>query len=117
MLVALVGGYGLLLAIHGEDLWALRTYGPALSVPGGIATWGVAAVAAAVLMLIGTVLGREQIVGAGATLAMLWLVVFATMFAVSAAGDPSPVAQPGVLAYGCLTAFAALRAGVAVGRP
>ena len=116
MLATLHGGYGLLLATHGNDLWALSTYGPALSVPGGVVTWGVVAVAAAVLLLVGTITWRETIVGAGATISALWLMFFSIMFGIAAWQDGSPVALPGVLIYGCVAVLAAGRAGTAVGR-
>lgn len=117
LLVAfMVGTYAALLAVHGETLWALHTYGPALSVPGGVVTWGVAGGVASLTVLAGIVAGRESVIGAGSTLAMFWLASLATMFAVSSASDASPVAQPGVLAYTVLAGLAAIRAGVAVGR-
>lgn len=116
MLATLHGGYGLLLATHGHDLWALSTYGPALSVPGGVVTWGVVAVAAAILLLVGTIIRRETIVGAGATISALWLMFFSIMFGIAAWQDGSTVALPGVLIYGCVAVLAAGRAGTAVGR-
>lgn len=116
VLAVLHGGYGLLLAVHGQKLWALDTYAPALSVPGGVTTWGLVAIAAAVLLLVGTITRREAIVGAGATLSGLWLSIFAVMFAVATVRDGSTVALPGVLVYACMAVMAAARAGTAVGR-
>lgn len=116
VLAVLHGGYGLLLARYGADLWALSTYGPALSVPGGVVTWGVVAMAAAAMLAVGTVLRRETIVGAGATLSALWLTFFAIMFGVAALHTGTPVALPGVLIYACVAVLAAARAGTAIGR-
>lgn len=116
VLAVLHGGYGLLLAVHGQELWALDTYAPALSVPGGVATWGAVAIAAAVLLLVGTIIRREAIVGAGATMSGMWLSIFAVMFAVATVRDGATVALPGVLVYACMAVMAAARAGTAVGR-
>lgn len=116
VLAVLHGGYGALLALYGEQLWALRTYGPALSVPGGTRTWAVFAIGAAVLLVIGTALRRERIVGVGATISGLWLSFFAVMFGIAAIQDTTPVALPGVLIYTCVAVLAAARAGTAIGR-
>lgn len=115
ILAVLHGGYGALLALYGEQL-SLRTYGPALSVPGGTRTWAVFAIGAAVLLVIGTALRRERVVGAGATISGLWLSFFAVMFGIAAVQDTTPVALPGVLIYACVAVLAAARAGTAIGR-
>ncbi|WP_010540362.1 hypothetical protein [Dietzia alimentaria] len=116
VLAALLGGYGMLLLGHGEDLWSLRTYGPALSVPGGVVTWMVAAFVSALLLVVGTITRRERVVGAGATIAGVWLSIFAAMFGIAALDSGEAVALPGVLVYACAAFLAAARAATAVGR-
>lgn len=111
------GGYGALILIHGKSLWALPTYDAALSFPGGQATWLVASLLAALLLLAGTVFRSEHIVGAGATASALWLSFFAAAFAISALDDTTPVALPGVIIYGGVALIAATRAALALGRP
>lgn len=108
--------YALLITIHDTDLWSLRTYSAALAVPGSPDTWAVVAAAAAVLLTVGTATGREAVVAVGAALSGVWLTFFALMFGIAAVGDPTPVAQPGVIIYGCAAAIAVTRAGTAWGR-
>lgn len=115
LLAVLLGGYGALLALFGGSLWELDTYHAALAVPGGVVTWAVAAMVSAVLLLVGSAAELENIVGAGATLAAVWLIFFAIMFATSAATMGSPLALPGVLVYGVCGIVAATRAGIAAG--
>ncbi|WP_264885664.1 hypothetical protein [Dietzia sp. NCCP-2495] len=110
------GCYSLLIVWHDTDLWSLRTYSAALAVPGSPGTWAVVAAAAAVLLIVGTVTGRERLVAAGAALSGLWLTFFALMFGIAAVGDTTPVAQPGVIIYGCAAVIAVTRAGTAWGR-
>ena len=75
--------YGLFIVLYGESLWALQTYGPALSVPGGVVSWGVTSVLAAGLLVIGVSVRREKVVGVGATLSALWLTFFSLMFGIA----------------------------------
>ena len=108
--------YAALIVWHDTDLWSLRTYSAALAVPGSPTTWAVVAAASAILLAAGTATGRERLVAYGAALSGLWLTFFALMFGIAAVGDPTPVAQPGVIVYGCAAAIAVTRAGTAWGR-
>lgn len=115
VLAVLLGVYGVLLLTHGEELWALDTYGPALSIPGKSLTWGVIAVLSSILIVVGSATRHERVVGAGSSLAALWLTFFSMMFGVAAVRDENLVAAPGVLVYGCMAALAIARTGISVG--
>lgn len=116
VLSVLLGVYGILLLTHGQELWALDTYDPALSVPGRTYTWGGAAVLSSLLLIVGSARRDELVVGAGAGLASLWLTFFSMMFGIAAVRDSNLVAAPGVLVYGCMAVLAIARTGIAAGR-
>lgn len=110
------GGYGFLLTVYGDALWALPPYDAAKTMPGGTNTWAVIAYTSSILLLVGTIKRKETVVAIGAAVSALWLSFFATAFGIDALDDPTPLALPGIVIYGSVTFIAAARLGTALGR-
>lgn len=86
VLAAIGIGYGLVTGIVGAEVWGPPSdpgdlYSAAMVVPGAPQTWGAAAAICGVLILVGQRFRRYRLLQVGCLLFTLWLLFFATAFA------------------------------------
>lgn len=107
-------GYGILTFAFGPALWdgPGTVYNTAQSVPGAPQSWGLVAIVAGALVVVGQMLNRHKLIATGALLMGLWFLFFAVSFAFDIAGARSPFGSPGVVVYAHLCVLMLLRSRV-----
>lgn len=79
--------YGSAVLIGGPDRWSASIYGAVNAVPGSPYSWGVAILAAGLLILTGSLLRRRIVRNIGLYAFAFWLNVFAICFIINAISD------------------------------
>lgn len=107
-------GYALLTFCFGDPLWAgAPTYDTANSVPYAPESWGVVAICAGCLILLGEYMRRHVLIVAGALVQSVWCLFFAVGFGVDSVNHHVPFGLPGTWVYFTIAALMVVRARLA----
>ncbi|OZF25188.1 hypothetical protein CH296_28010 [Rhodococcus sp. 14-2496-1d] len=109
-------GYGALTFTFGAALWdgPSHVYGTALTVPFAPQSWGVVAVVAGALVVVGQLGDRHHVVVLGAAVMVLWFLFFAVSFVFDVVESGVPLGSPGILVYTSLCVLMVLRVTVRI---
>lgn len=107
-------GYAILTFCFGDPLWAgAPTYDTANSVPHAPESWGVVAVCAGVLILVGEYTRHHRLIVAGAGVQSVWCLFFSVAFLTDSLDKHISFGLPGTWVYFIFAALLVARARLA----